>query len=141
MGLDNLKDTLARDSYFRFRGDQDVSFLSERNQSLVETTGFSFIKRAFFQLRDGNVFIMAFSLEPTLIDHYSVFTAFVKKYGEPSSLDPVQAVWESDSTRVSIERPLTVKYIDKQVFEEIRGESQVKQSWDIRLREEFINEF
>ncbi|MDR2096109.1 MAG: hypothetical protein LBP76_11440 [Treponema sp.] len=141
MNLDTLKKALAGNTLFYFRGDMDVSFLPGREESLVETTGFSFIKRAFFQLRDGNVFIMAFSLDPALIDHYSVFTAFIKKYGEPASIDPSQAVWESGETRIAIERPLTVKYIDKQVFGELIGESGVRKSGEVRLREEFLNGF
>ncbi|MDR1904924.1 MAG: hypothetical protein LBQ88_21910 [Treponema sp.] len=141
MSLDALKKALAGNGLFYFRGDMDVSFLPGREESLVETTGFSFIKRAFFQLRDGNVFIMAFSLDPALIDHYSVFTAFIKKYGEPASLDPAQAVWESGETRVAIERPLTVKYIDKQTFGELIEESGVRKSGGVRLREDFLNEF
>jgi hypothetical protein len=141
MNLDALKKALAGNTLFYFRGDADVSFLPGKEESLVETTGFSFIKRAFFQLRDGNIFIMAFSLDPALIDHYSVFTAFIKKYGEPASIDPSQAVWESDETRIAIERPLTVKYIDKQVFGELIGESGVRKSGGVRLREDFLNEF
>jgi hypothetical protein len=141
MGLEDLKDALQRDDLFYFRGDRDVSFLPSREQSLVETTGFSFIRRAFFQLRDGAVFIMAFTLDPRMVDHYSVFTSLVKKYGEPGLLDPKQAVWESADTRIAIERPLTVKYIDKNVFNEIINESQVSESAEIRLREEFLSEF
>ncbi|MDR3248584.1 MAG: hypothetical protein LBT39_07345, partial [Treponema sp.] len=50
MDLEALKAALNDDSLFNFRGDRDVSFLLSPQQSLVETTGFSFIKRAFFQL-------------------------------------------------------------------------------------------
>jgi hypothetical protein len=141
MSLEDLKKALERDGLFHFRGDRDVSFLPAGEQSLVETTGFSFIRRAFFQLREGMLYIMAFSLDPALIDHYSVFTGFVKKYGEPLFLDPGQAVWESEDTRIAIERPLTVKYIDKAVFVEIMGESAVKESGEVFLREEFLNGF
>jgi hypothetical protein len=141
MGLDDLKDNLIKDGYFNFRGDRDVSFLPAREQSLVETTGSSFIKRAFFQLRDGTVFIMAFSLNTEIIDHYSVFTQFVEKYGEPSFLDPRMAVWETEETRIAIERPLTVKYIDKAVFDDIVNESGLIQSGQVRQRQEFLNEF
>jgi len=141
MGLDDLKTGLLRDSYFLFRGDRDVSFLPAREQSLVETTGSSFIKRAFFQLRDGEVFIMAFTLNTDIIDHYSVFTQFVEKYGQPSYLDPRMAVWESEETRVAIERPLTVKYIDRVVFNDILSESGLIESGQVRLRQDFLNEF
>lgn len=141
MTLDDLKISLLADGHFNFRGDRDVSFLPARDQSLVETTGSSFIRRAFFQLRDGEVFIMSFTLNTQLIDHYSVFTQFVENYGQPSYLDPRMAVWETEQTRVAIERPLTVKYIDKIVFNDIVNESGLIESGQVRLRQEFLNEF
>ncbi|MDR2071679.1 MAG: hypothetical protein LBP81_09735 [Treponema sp.] len=141
MDLEALKSALQEDPIFYFRGDRDVSFLPAREQSLVETTGSSFIRRAFFQLIDGKVFIMAFTLDPRLVDHYSVYTTFVKKYGEPRFLDPKQAVWESGETRISIERPLTVKYLDSQVFDSIIAESQAEKSTELYIREEFLRDF
>ena len=141
MSLDDLKANLISDNYFNFRGDRDVSFLPVRNQSLVETTGSSFIKRAFFQLRDEAVFIMAFSLNTEIIDHYSVFTQLVEKYGQPSYLDPSTAIWETDETRISVERPLTVKYIDKKVFTDIINESGLIESGQVKLRQDFLNDF
>jgi hypothetical protein len=148
MGLDELKTTLQGDGLFNFRGDRDVSFLPSSargrgtgEQSLVETTGSSFIRRAFFQLRGGELFIMAFALDTALVDHYSVFTGFVEKYGEPVYLDPKQAVWETETTRLAIERPLTVKYIDKRIFNDITGESALAESGEVRRRQEFLDEF
>jgi hypothetical protein len=141
MGLDELKAELAADSLFAFRGDRDVSFLPAKEENLVETTGLSFIRRAFFQLRSGKVFIMAFSLDPRRVDHYSVFTSLVQKYGEPVSLNPQESVWENEETRVSLERPLTVKYIDMTVFREIMGESKAEETREVFLRQGFLNEF
>jgi hypothetical protein len=141
MDFDALKAALQRDRLFSFRGDRDVSFLPNREQSLIETTGFSFIRRAFFQLRDGKLFIMAFNLDTSLVDHYSVYTAFVRKYGEPVSLNPREAVWESEAVRVAVERPLTVKYIDKQVFNELVSESETEESAELLRRQEFLDDF
>jgi hypothetical protein len=141
MSRDALKESLKKDELFRFRGDRDVSFLPAREQNLVETTGLSFIKRAFFQLKDGQVFVMAFTLNTALVDYYSVFTSFVKKYGEPGVLDPKQAVWESEETKVAIERPLTIKYIDMQVFNALHTESKAAESSELRMREDFLNDF
>jgi hypothetical protein len=141
MEIDALKAGLHKDALFNFREDRDVSFLPNRDQSLIETTGFSFIRRAFFQLRNGKLFIMAFNLDTSLVDHYSVYTSFVKKYGEPVSLNPREAVWESDGVRLAIERPLTVKYIDKQVFNEVIAESETTESAEIVRRQEFLDDF
>ncbi|MDR2807707.1 MAG: hypothetical protein LBB43_01720 [Spirochaetaceae bacterium] len=141
IGLDELKAALQQDELFLFRGDRDVSLLPFRDESLVETTGTSFVRRALFQLRDGQVFIMSFTLNTQLIDHYSVFTSLVQKYGEPAELDPKQTIWESEGTRIALERPLTIKYIDTQIFNEIRNESQTDESDFLQLREGFLNEF
>ncbi|MDR0524251.1 MAG: hypothetical protein LBG90_00075 [Spirochaetaceae bacterium] len=141
MSLENLKEALKKDDLFHFRGDRDVSFLPAKEQNLVETTGLSFIKRAFFQLQSDHMFVMAFTLNTALIDYYSVFTAFVKKYGEPKILDPKQAVWETGETRVAIERPLTIKYLDMTVFNELNNTSQAAESQELRMREDFLHEF
>jgi hypothetical protein len=141
MNLEELKEALIDDELFEFRGDRDVSFLPAKEENLVETTGLSFIRRAFFQLREEAVFIMAFTLDSRRIDHYSVFTSLVKKYGEPVSLNPREAVWENDETRVSLERPLTVKYIDMEVFKAIINEAQTEESAEVFRRQGFLNEF
>jgi hypothetical protein len=141
MSLEDLKTALVRDSLFRYRGDRDVSFIPIREETLVETTGTSFIRRAYFQLVDEAVYIMSFSMDTRFMDHYSVFTSFVKKYGEPISLSPVEAVWESETTRVSIERPLTVKYIDKLEFNRLIEESRDLENRQILRREEFLADF
>ena len=141
MSLEDLKAGLLSDRYFNFRGDRDVSFLPAREQSLVETTGNSFIRRAFFQLRDGLVFIMSFTLNTEIIDHYSIFTQFAERYGQPTYLDPGISVWETEETRIAVERPLTVKYIDKIVFNDIINESGLIESGQVQLRQDFLNEF
>jgi len=141
MSLDDLKKALTDDELFEFRGDPDVSFLPMKEENLVETAGLSFIRRAFFQLREKAVFIMAFTLDSRRIDHYSVFTSLVKKYGEPASLNPREAVWENDTTRISLERPLTVKYIDMTVFKAIIDEAKTVESTEVFRRQGFLNDF
>ncbi|MCL1837548.1 MAG: hypothetical protein FWG46_08385 [Treponema sp.] len=141
MSLDELKNALLNDELFNFRGDRDVSFLPIREESLVETTGSMFIRRAFFQLRDGSLFIMAFTLDTGMMDHYTMFTDLSKKYGPPSYLDPKEAVWETEETRIAIERPLTIKYIDKQVFDDIINEASIIESRRVQQRQEFLDEF
>jgi hypothetical protein len=140
-GLDELKAKLAADNEFVFRGDPDVSFLPISEQNLVESAGLGFIKRAFFQLKDKQVFIMSFTLNTDKIDHYSVFTNFVEKYGEPVSLNPKQAMWENEETRIFLERPLTIKYIDKNIYDTILAESEASQSKITQMRQEFLNDF
>jgi len=141
MSLEDLQAALMRDYYFRFRGPRDVSFLPTVDETILETAGFSFMRRAHFRLHNGQVYIMSFTLNTQLMDHHSVFTAFVRRYGEPVILNPSESVWESEDTRVSIERPLTVKYIDRRVFDRLIEESRSLENNRLMLREEFLAEF
>jgi hypothetical protein len=141
MNLDDLKSALASDTEFVFRGDRDVSFLPNSSQNLVDSAGRGMIKRAFFQIKDDAVFVMTFEMNTEKIDHYSVFTTFSAKYGGPLALDPRQSEWEDGETRVYIERPLTVKYIDKNIFDGIVAESRLAESSAVLLREEFLEDF
>ena len=141
MPLEELKTALAADTAFVFRGDRDVSFLPDSNQNLVDSAGRDIIKRAFFQIKDDAVFVMTFEMNTEKMDHYSVFTTFSAKYGSPIQINPQQSWWENDETRIYIERPLTVKYIDKNVFDIIVSESHLAESEAIIQRQEFLEEF
>lgn len=146
MELAGLKEALQKDSLFRFRGDRDVSMLPVRRQTLVEAAGNpaarpAFIKQAFFQLtEDGRLFSMAFVLDTQAVSHYSVFTAFTRKYGEPDTLSPRQAVWERERTRVTIERPLTVKYLDRETLRSQPGGTAAPPP-EVSTQENFLNDF
>ena len=141
MGMDELQQALQNDDLFNFRGERDVSFLPVREESLIETSGSSFIRRAFFQLRDGSLFIMSFTMNPEMIDHHSLFTTLVRRYGQPTYLNPRESVWETEDTRISLERPLSVRYIDRRVFDDIVSESSLMQSSRVQQRQEFLDEF
>jgi hypothetical protein len=141
MPLEELKTALTEDAAFAFRGDRDVSFLPDSNQNLVDSAGRGMIKRAFFQIKDDAVFVMTFEMNTERIDHYSVFTTFSAKYGPPILINPKQSEWEDGETRIYIERPLTVKYIDKNVFDRIVSESNLAESSALIQRQEFLEDF
>jgi hypothetical protein len=142
MGIEELKEALSRDTEaYLFREDRDVYFVPLRNENYVETTGRGFIKRGFFQLKDGSLFVISLELNSDRMDYYSVFTAFRERYGEPDSIDPQKAMWESETVRVSIERPITVKYIDRVIFDASLAEAQAEKSAETVLRENFLRDF
>ncbi len=141
MSLDDLKTALSQDALFGYRGDPDVSFIAPREETYIETAGTSFIRRGLFQIKSDKLYVISLTLNTTFVSYYDVFSSLVKKYGEPSSLDPSKAVWESDATRLSIERPFTVRYIDKQTFTQVLNESSAKKTEPIRAREDFLSDF
>jgi hypothetical protein len=141
MGLDEAKAALKADPLFRYRGDPDVSFLPQTSQYLIECEGNAYLKRAYFQFSDGRLFIIILVLDHQRLDHFSLWSALEKKYGQPTGLSPDESVWLSDPVRFSLERPLTVKYIDNTTFSAILSTGGAEKDLDQLSREKFIEQF
>jgi len=141
MSLDQVKTALKADTLFRYRGDPDVSFLPQTSQYLIECEGTSFIRRAYFQFADGRLFIMILVLDEQKLDHYSMFSTLSAKYGPPTSLSPLEEVWQSDPVRFSLERPLTVKYVDNKTFAALLSQGGAQKDLEQLSREKFLEQF
>ena len=141
MTMEEVKGELEKDGYFDYTGDPDVSIADDPDSSTIDTGGFFYISRAFFQFHENNLYIIILKLNTDEIDYYTLYTALTEKYGPPDSLDPRESVWESETVRMSLERPLAVKYIDRTVFEEIRTEELDLRSMKSVTRENFLDQF
>lgn len=141
MDMETAKETLEKDSYFLYRGDPDVSLLPQPDTSIIECKGFLFIDKASFQFYGDSLYIIILRLNPEELDYFSMYTALTEKYGPPISLDPEQIIWTDEKVRLSLERPLTMKYIDWQVFSGLRDEAGLEDSYRASTRKEFIELF
>lgn len=140
MSMEAVKAALAADGLFAYRGDPDVSLLPRPSETLIEVAGTSFIRRAFFQFYEDRLFVMILSLNEREIDHYSVFTSLSGKYGKPRVLSPSESVWLDEATRLAVERPLAIKYIDLAVFDELKAAGEAVRSYEDLLRAEFLGD-
>lgn len=143
MTVDEVKDLLQKDPSFGYHGDRDVSLLPGENRLLIETDAISghvlsFLDRCWFQFFEDKLYIITINLNKDQIDHYSVFTTLCKKYGNPNDFTPEKALWENDSVSMALEKPLTLKYIDKNVFASLQ-KSKVDESIPEMTQEMFLN--
>ncbi len=141
MELETVKEQLLEDPFFDYRGEPDVSFLPQTRESLIECAGNSYISRAYFQFNEKKLYIMILVLDDTKMDHYSLFTTLTDKYGPFSTLSPAKVVWETAGTLFSLERPLSVKYVDRLVFESLKVEGQAEADVRSLSRNRFLEEF
>jgi hypothetical protein len=141
MGMEAVKEELKRDPNFRFRGDPDVSMMRTPNTSLIECRGYYYVERASFQFIDDSLYTITIILEAKKMGHYAMFTALSEKYGEPDSLSPEKSIWENDELIISLERPLRVKYMAKEILEELMREQRKKKSVETISRERFLEQF
>jgi len=141
MAPDEVKDLLLQDSWFNYRGEADVSLLERPRASLIDAGGSLFINRGLFQFENGSLSAILLELNPETIDWFTVYTTLEERYGSPADLNPQKAWWEDGKTRLALERPLTVKYLDLGVFESSQAESSDRAAWRARARDEFLDEF
>jgi hypothetical protein len=141
MDLESVKKALKEDPYFRYRGDPDVSFLPLREQTLIECEGNTYIDRAYFQFNEGKLYIIILVMNREKVDYFSLFTTLTEKYGPNTSLNPQETVWDSKETRLSLEKPASVKYIKKDIFEKLKAEGKATQSLSEQSLKEFLGQF
>lgn len=144
MSVEEVKDALKKDMNFGYRGDRDVSLLPGENRTLIETdtsrtAPYSFLERCWFQFYEDKLYTITVNLRRSKMDHYSVFSALAEKYGMPDSLSPEKSEWKDGSVIMSLERPLTLKYTDRAVFEELQSKSLVQKSAEEQSREAFLD--
>jgi hypothetical protein len=140
-GLEAVKDNLQGHPYFSYRGDPDVSFLPQTTRTVIDCEGRFYVKRGLFQFSGDELYIMTLYLDPERLDYFSLFTALTKKYGRPVSLNPQAAVWQNGSTRLSLEKPLIVKYIDRETFDKLKAEGENQKSLEEQSRRRFLDSF
>lgn len=141
MNMEEVKEELIGDPNFNFRGDPDVSMMQTPHTSLIEVRGYHYIDRASFQFIDNSLFTITIILNTHRIGHYAMFSSLLEKYGEPDSLSPAKSVWEGERVIISLERPLRVKYMAREVLEGLLREQRKKRSIEAVTRERFLDQF
>ena len=145
MTLEETKENLVKDPDFGYHGDRDVSLIPGSSKTLIETDaerglGSKFLTRCWFQFSFNELYIITININPEKMDYYSVFTSLTKKYGEPTSFNPQAATWKDDDVTMSLEKPLTLKYIDNKRFAETQNYSNIQASPSEVTREMFLDE-
>ncbi|WP_407425111.1 hypothetical protein [Treponema sp.] len=143
MSVDSLKEALKKDHQFGYRGDRDVSLSPSDGQFIIETdatqSGYSFLERCWFQFADEKLYIITLNLDRSKIDHYSIFSKLCEKYGNPDELSPKKSVWKDGNVIMSLEKPLTLKYVDAKVFDSKKDSSNVQKTTAENARDEFLD--
>lgn len=146
MDFDQAKEELLKNSDFGYHGDRDVSLIPGNNQKLIETDadrglGLNFLSQCWFQFYNDELYIITININPEKMDYYSMFTNLCSKYGNPTKLDPIKSTWENDEIIMILEKPLSIKYIQKSTYNDLLNYSNVEKSAVEITKQMFLDEF
>ncbi len=109
--------------------------------SLDERTNYQFIREGYFQFNENDELIsINLYLNPDVLDYFTLYQLHEQKYGTPEMLNPQKAEWIDSNVTISLEKPLTVKYLkspDARKVEEILDLANERE----KLYEDFLSSF
>lgn len=146
MGFEEAKAALKADSQYGYRGERDVSLSPSDGESIIETdtrttAPYSFISKSWLQFANKKLSVLTLNLNEDNVDYYSIFSKLCEKYGDPNEISPKKAVWRDDQVILSLEKPLTLKYVDYAAFNDKRASSNVDKTASEHLRDHFLDSF
>lgn len=141
LSYEKTQDILISDSGFSYRGDPDLSISLSTSESIIDTPGRGFIERAVLQFADDTLVGISLYLSQATLDYFRLFEQLRSRYGEADDLNPEWSKWEDSTTRILLERPLTVRYFDLSYLNRIGEERSVQEAIQSQRREDFLNEF
>ena len=141
LSLEDAKQNLTKNKIFGYRGERDVSLLPIQERVLIETEGSSFFNRCYFQFYDEKLYAITLNINSKHMDYYSMFTTLKQKYGEPATFTPNKAEWKNDTVTMTLEKPLTIKYIDSKVYDDLIDQGKKAESTESILRQKFLETF
>ena len=139
--LETVKMLLQAHTLFNYRGDPDISLKPSDKQPLIETQGQGFMSAGIFQFRDERLYSIILRLDEAQIDYFTMYSLFQGKYGEPSYLDPQLSYWEQGGRRLVLEKPVVIKYLDMDTFNQIRAEGAASEGVREYSRKAFLDNF
>lgn len=108
---------------------------------VIAANGKGYISKGYFHFYESKLYSITIELNNSKIDYYTIFMTLQKKYGKYSAFSPLIVSWESDETILTLERPLLVRYIDKEIHDQLLEASKIKTSKAEKNRESFLEQF
>jgi hypothetical protein len=141
LSLEDTRERLQGNTNFLYRGAPDVSLRPFDQERSIETEGRGYMERGAFLFEEDFLYIITLFLNRERLDYFTIYRTLQSKYGDPDDLSPEAAIWEDEATRMSLERPLTVKYVDLDRFEAQIEEGEMGESLRAQMREIFLEQF
>ncbi|HOF01323.1 MAG TPA: hypothetical protein PK385_03785 [Spirochaetota bacterium] len=135
-----VKELIKKSFDFANRRDEAISIRLEPDTDIITAEGLGFIKIGYFHFNKDKLFQIFLKLDEKRLGYYLILKRFTEKFGNPTSLEPKSAFWENEEVKIIIEKPCSLKYIYKPIWNEITAADQTTDSVFFNIREKFIDD-
>ena len=139
MNKENVIVRLSKESIFDTSDQEKLSFRNEPDKEILKIRGINFIKMAYFHFYNDILFQITLDLDMNKISYYDVLIKLQNKYGKPIKFTPETANWENNTIKLSLQRPVILKYISINISKELLEESKESSNFYKISREKFLN--
>lgn len=139
MTTEAVKEYLSQSKDFSYR-EFSESLLPYTNLPVFECKGTKFIQRAVFQFYEDKLYSMTIFLNRRRLDFFTLFTTLTNEYGTHTALDPKKVVWENESNRLTLLKPLTLSFLDVGTHLQLLNESEIYKDEEFHDKEDFLNQ-
>lgn len=139
MGQDEIEEELSNSSEFNIIREEILSVRMEPDTDIISTEGYGFVTRAYFHFNNEKLFQIYLIIDEQKVGYYPILKTYINKYGNPSSFSPDRAVWENNEVMVILEKPCTLKYVDKKVWDSLLSKDHTTDTVFDKIRRDFID--
>lgn len=140
--FDEISTLLKEDTSFQY-APEDVSFLRTPVRRIISTKGSLFFTRGEFLFNESDqLYTVVLNFNREQIDFFTLFNQLRTKYGEPESYTPKKgAIWRNETLTLSLEYPLTLKYLANGLINDISAREREQETLLRQRRQEFLEQF
>ncbi len=139
MNIETVRGLISSMNDFLPIRDEILQIRIEPDKQILTTQGLNFVNKGYFHFHDDSLYQILIKFNSTKIGYYNLLKNLTEKYGKPIALTPKKASWENEKIRITIEKPSTIKYTDKLIWESIIGNNNTNDPNFIILRDEFLD--
>jgi hypothetical protein len=141
MSYEETLQVLQESAYFNFRGLADVSLRPSSGDPILQVQGNGYVQDGILQFHENTLFSLTLIINQQDFAYSTFYKSFTEQYGNPNELNPNRAVWENVTTRISLEKPLSIQYLDMTTFNRLLEESLIQKSAEMFSKDIFLEEF
>ncbi len=127
MKLDNVRKILKKDRLLEIDIRTDFGDLDEEPYHILKARNVPYITSVYYQFGTTKsikqqLFAIIIHFNKEYNDFFRLFEKMKKKYGKPNMFTPNMATWHNKTTKIILNSPATVKYIDIQLYRTMQRE-------------------